>query len=343
MSNYKYQIPAAKSIFEMATSGEYQAAVLAAAPSSGKSTIIIHILNMFFNQFPEVKVIILTHNQNMLKEQMLDGFTDGFVKPNFTFGEFGSNAQVQVGIPSSRSKITSMDVLVVDEAHHYYGAAMVNSIVSTFNPKYQILMTGSPSIYNEVNSNSTKPVYGMYYISGDQLVEQNVYSNVVIDVAEVHADNVIDNYNTAIKKLSQDKRFNSSKLMIACKTVNDAYVLGIHLRNNGRKIAISTSANDSGNEQIRRFKSGEADTLLVVNKGILGFSDNFVTALIDLKGSKDIDARNQLFARIFRKHPDGIEKFYISVSTKINWNKEITILKSVVGLMNTNTFKTYTK
>lgn len=340
--NYSYQIPAAKTIFNMSVSGNYRAVVLAAAPNAGKSTIIIHILNMFFEQYPNYKVVILTHNQNILTDQMLDSFESGFVKPNFTYGKLGSDAQVQVGIPSSRSKIDFMDVLVVDEAHHYYNASMLEEIISNHKPKHQILMTGSPGIYNNVNTNSTKPIYGMYYISGEELVEQNVYSDVVVDVAKVVSDHVVDQYKTAYSKLSTDARFNPSKLMIACKTVDDAYVLGLYLKTQGRSIAISTSDNDSGNEQIKRFKKGEADTLLVVNKGILGFSDNNVTALIDLKCSKDIDARNQLFARILRKHPDNVKKFYISVSNHKNFNKEVKLLFSVANLMKKNIFQKYT-
>ena len=94
MNNYSYQIPAAKKIYEMAVSGNYRAAVLAVAPGGGKSSIIIHTLNMFIKDFPSYRIVVLTHNQNLLKDQMLEGFTNGFVKPEFTFGELGSNSQV---------------------------------------------------------------------------------------------------------------------------------------------------------------------------------------------------------------------------------------------------------
>ena len=341
MSNkYDYQIPAAKSIIEMSMSNKYLAVVLAAACNSGKSTIVIHIINMFLEQNPSFKFVILTHNQNLLKDQMLEGFAEGFVTPNFTFGEFGSNSQVEVGIPSSRSKISSFDVLVVDEAHHYYKAPMVESIVAKFNPKHQILMTGSPSCYNKANQESNTALYGIHYISGDFLAEKDVYSDVVIDAIESGRD-VVENYNRAFRKLKTDVRFDASKLMIACKNVDDAYVLGLYLRTVGRKIAISTAANDKENIQIKRFKSGEADVLIVVNKGILGLSDDNITALIDLKCSKDLDARNQLFARILRKHPRGIKKFYISTVSKQNLQKEIKLLYSMVGLMKLNTFSKY--
>lgn len=342
-ANYSYQPKAAKNIFEMATSGNYLAAVLAAAPNAGKSTIIIHVINHFVEAFPGLNVVILTHNQNLLKDQMLAGFAEGFVTPNFTYGEFGSSAQVQVGIPASRSKIKSIDLLIVDEAHQYYGAAMLDQIKAKHSPKFEVLMTGSPSIYNQANQNAGRAVYGMYYISGEELVEYDVYSDIVIDVVKTEEKCVVEQYKATMAQIKADKRLDTTKLMIAVKTVNDAYTLGLYLRVNGRKIALSTAESDTDNVQIARFKSGEADTLIVVNKGILGFSDNLVTGMIDLKSSSDIDARNQLFARVLRKHPEGVKKFYISAASSGRFNKEVSLLYKVANLMKKEVFKTYTK
>jgi superfamily II DNA or RNA helicase len=324
----------------MSMSEKHLAVVLAAACNAGKSSIVIHIINLFLKSNPSLKVIIFAHNQNILRDQMLEGFSSGFVKPDFTFGEFGSNSQVEVGIPSSRAKIKACDLLVIDEAHQYVGCAMVNSVLAKFNPKYKVFMTGSHGCYNKANQDAGYNLYGIHYISGHELAEKDVYSDVVVDAIE-GGTNVIQNYTKAIAKLKSDNRFDDKKLMIACKTVNDAYILGIYVKRLGRKIAISTSGNDTDNIQIKRFKSGEADTLIVVNKGILGFSDDMVTGLIDLKGSKDLDSKNQLFGRILRKHPESIKKFYISVVSKKELSNEIKLLYSVVGLMNPEIFKTY--
>jgi len=37
------------------------------------------------------------------------------------------------------------DVLIVDEAHHYYFAEMIQSIIRHFNFKKQLLLTGTPA------------------------------------------------------------------------------------------------------------------------------------------------------------------------------------------------------
>lgn len=340
-NKYDYQLPAAQSIFDMATSGKYAAAVLGAACNAGKSTIVIHILNLFFSANPDYKIIILAHNQNILKDQMLEDFNKGLVETNFTFGEFGSNSQVEVGIPSSRKKIKACDVLIVDEAHQYYMASMIKEIVAKFQPKAQVLMTGTPSEYNRINHTHNRDVYGVHYISGEELMEKDVYSEIIIDIAE-QGSTIVQSYINVINKSKKDYRFNDSKLMIACKNVEDAYDLGAFLKTIGRKIAISTAESDEKNVQIRRFKSGEADTLIVVNKGILGFSDNLITAVIDLKCTKDLDGRSQLFGRGLRKHPNNLKKFYVSVSTKQNMNKECALLQQVVGLMKLENFRRYT-
>lgn len=340
-ANYNFQLTASKTTYEMSVSDRYHAVVLAAAPNAGKSTMVIDIINRFAAEFASYKIIVLTHNQKLLTNQMIETFEEGFVVPEFTYGTFDDDTQVQVGIPSSRSKITACDVLIVDEAHQYYDAAMVQEIIAKFKPKHQILMTGTPGCFNAVNQSKGYNYYGIYYISGQELAEKDVYSDVVVDVVESN-DGVVANYNAAMKRLKTDARFSDSKLMIACKTTADAYELGIYLRANGRKIAISTGENDSSNIQVDRFKKGEADALIVVNKGILGFSDNMITALIDLKSSKDIDARFQLFARIFRKHPMGVKKFYISAASAKNMNKEIQVIRDAVALMDRKTFIQYT-
>jgi hypothetical protein len=76
---------------------------------------------------------------------------------------------------------------------------------------------------------------------------------------------------------------------------------------------------------------------------VLGFSDVNTTGMIDLRTSSDIDCRSQIFARVLRKHPKNVKKFYISAVVKKNHNKEVRLLKSVIGLMERKNFISYTK
>lgn len=336
MDKYNYQINVAKEAISMLESDQFEATIVAAAPSAGKSTIIIEILNDLLNKNPNHQVIVLAHNQNNLVDQMLESFKEGFIAPQFNYGTLTSNAQVRVGIPSSSLKIDKCDILVVDEAHQYYLASMVQGIIEKHKPSMQILMTGSPSIFNEINKENLYPKYGMVYVSGEELVTKDVYANVIVDVA-IKGNNVVESFVNAYNKAKEDDRFDDSKIMIACKSIEEAHELGGFLGANN-KVSISTSNHDTNNVEIKNFKQGNTNVLIVVNRGVLGFSDNNVTALFDLKCSKSKDNRYQLLARVFRKHPRNISKFYVSISTMEKMDQELQVIYDTTQLMNRENF-----
>ena len=344
-NKYSYQPKAAKAVLNMALSQKFHAAVLAAAPGAGKSTIIVHVLNEFVAKFPNKKVVILTHNQNILKEQMLEGFVDYNVKPQFTFGELGSGSQVEVGIPANASAITEMDMLVFDEAHQYYWEAMVDKIVEEHNPSYTILMTGSPSYYvryNKLTANKNAKQFGIYFIAGNELVDLKVFSPIDIDPVKYDGSSNIDKIKTVFRH-ARKNRYNMTKVMWACKTIDEAKAVSYYLKNEfNYNVFMSTSDNDADNAQIQEFKKADSGVLIVVNKGILGFSDNSITALVDFKCSSDLDTRNQFFARGLRRHKTGMRKAYISVVKSNNWEKEGRVLNQMVSLMDRDVFMSYT-
>lgn len=340
MVDYSYQIKAADKILELALSSQYVATILAASPSSGKSTIIIHFLNKFFGLFPSAKVVLFSHNLNNLKDQMLEGFENGPVKPHFTFGEIGSKTQVQVGVVASGNKINeNIDLVIFDEAHQFYLENMANKILEKINPKYVVGMTGTPSYFNLYNkTNITK--FGIHYISAEELVDYGVFSDVLVDVA--NGESLEIRLEKAIEKATSHN-LDLSKIIVAAKNQMEANMIGYLLRKKGRKVAVSTSTTDSDNTLLNSYKKDEYDTLVIVNKGVLGFSDNNTTGLIDLRTSSDIDCRSQVFARVLRKHPNNIRKFYISAVEKKNHNKEVKFLHSVIGLMERKNFISYVK
>lgn len=345
-NKYIYQVKAAKAVLNMALSNKFHASVLAACPGSGKSTIIIHILNDYFKKFSDKKVVILTNNQNILKDQMIEGFVNYNVKPEFTFGEFGSGSQVEVGIPSNASKIEKIDMLVVDEAHQYFWESMMNAIVEKHNPEHTILMTGSPSFfvkYNKIVDSSRKVSknFGIYFISASELMGNEVFSPIDIDVVRFDGSKLIDKIESVLSH-AKNNNYDMTKVMWASKDIKEARALAYYLRNEYKlNVFISTSENDVDNKEIESFKKSEKGVLIVVNKGILGFSDNSITALVDFKCSKDLDTRNQFFARGLRRHESGMRKVYMSVASTKNWNKEGQILHQMVSLMERDVFMSY--
>lgn len=338
--DYSYQITAAKKMLEMCLSKRYIATILAACPSSGKSTIIIHFLNDFFSIFPNSRVVLFTHNLNNLKDQMIESFTYGHVKPNFSFGEIGKDAQVQIGAISSGLKLSDkIDMVVFDEAHQFYLENMSNQILDKLNPEFVVGMTGTPSYFNEYNSKSYRK-FGMHYISAEELVDYGIFSNVVIDIAS--GKTIEQRLENSLEKINIHK-MDASKIMIIVKNQMDANLVGYLLSRKGRKVAVSTSTKDPKNIKLNAYRNNEYDSLVLVNKGIMGFSDVYTTVMIDLRTSSDIDCRSQTFARILRKHPQNVRKLYVSAVEDKALAKEFKFLKLVISLMERKNFISYQK
>lgn len=342
MSDYSYQIHTANKVFKDAISIFNKAAVLAACPGSGKTTISQIVISRYLKKYLNANVLVLTHGQNILKNQYLDSLENPNVPIDFTFGDFHSNAQVMVGLPHSIAHypVQKVDLLVVDECHEYYLKPMVQNIIKMLKPRHQVLLTGSPSEFNLLKSQGEK--YAITYIAGDDLVSNNVFSGVFMDVVPVrykkNSTQTIEQMYNYAKSEGRDL----SKIMVAVKTINEANNVTYYLRSIGRKVALSTSKNDRNNTMVKDFKDGKYDTLVVVMRGILGFSDNNITGLFDMRCSKSVDISNQLFARVLRKHPDNIKKFYYRCGVKSkDFNEQILMLHKVKFMMRRDIFVGY--
>lgn len=337
-----YQIKASKIVLENALNNKYIASVLGSAPSSGKTTISHLILNDYFKKFPSNKALVLTHGQNVLKNQYLNELHTPNVSIEFTYGKIGSQAQVEVGLPQTENT-NKYDLIIIDEAHAFYGQKMVNEIIKKSEAKHLILMTGSVTEFNAHNQGliykvPTYKKYAIHYISADELEKEGVFSPIMLDAKKVTGD-VTFQYQNIINHLIGRNR-NVDKQMISVKTIKEAKELSIHIAKT-MKVFLSTSENDSNNGQIQEFKDFKGNcALIVVYKGILGFNDPNITCLIDLKASNDLDNSYQFFARGLRKHPQGIDKTYIRASLK-DYNKSVTFLHKLVSLMDGKIYRTY--
>ena len=337
---YDYQSIAADKVLENLYSGKFIASGLFSIPGSGKTTMSFHILNKYLYEHPKAQVVVLTHGQNTLKLQYLEDLKNPNIPIDFTFGTFDDKAQVLVGLPQSLKKIINIpkiDLLVIDEAHEYYGAAMVQNFISNRNIKNIILLTGSPSQFNLHNQINVSK-YGTHYIAGSDLQDLGVFSEVDMDLVVTSSVSIREQLKLAFNKLD-DKKADRSKVMIAVKSINDANNANIYLKAIGRKVSLSTSENDSDNEELDKFKSGVTNTLIVVKKGILGFSDNMITALIDLRESQDVEINFQLMARILRVHPKITPKTYLKLSKKNN--DGVIMLEKMLALMSRDIYTKY--
>jgi superfamily II DNA or RNA helicase len=349
MMDYSYQSHSAKKILKDALSPWKEAAVLAATPGSGKTTISQIVISNYIKKFPKAKVLVLAHGQTLLKNQYLDSLKEPNVEIDFSFGEFVGKGdfhfipQVQVGLPQAIHKypFDKVDLLVVDECHEFYLKPMVQNIIKKLKPKHQVLLTGSPSEFNRLIKEGKK--YGITYISGNDLIGNNIFSNVEMEVVRVdyrkNARKALNKMFDHAKKEGKDL----SKIMVAVRSINEARNATYYLESIGRKVALSTHKNDRYNIMVKEFKKGNYDTLVVVNRGILGFSDNDITGLFDLRCSKDVDISNQLFARVLRKHPENVKKFYYRCGQKDgdDFNNQVIMLHKIKAMMRNDIFKKY--
>lgn len=347
MANYIYQRPVAMKVLQDALGG--QKSVLAGTPGCGKTTISHIIIQEYIHKYPNARVLVLTHGQNLLKDQYLNSLNNPHSEITFNYGPFLKKGvdihtypQVQVGIPQGIDNIVwdKIDLLVVDECHEFYLKKMVQAIIKKLKPKHQVLMTGSPSIFNKLNKEGED--YAITYISGDALVTYNVFSSVDLDVVAIKYKK---NAAKAIHKMIEHARIdgqNLLKIMVAVLNIREAHNVAHYLRENGRKVALSTCKNDKSNKMVKDFKDGLYDTLVVVQRGILGFSDHNMTGVFDLRCSPDVDISNQLFARVLRKHPQGIKKFYYRCGIKGgDFKKQAVMLYKVKSMLSKDIFEKY--
>jgi superfamily II DNA or RNA helicase len=338
--DYSYQKQTAKSVLENALNSRYLASVLAACPSSGKTTISHIIINEYIKKFPNSNIVVLTEGQNNLKDQYLSELESPNVPINFSFGVFGSDKDVQIGIPQSIQslKINQIDLLIVDECHHFYLENTDQTIIEKYKVKHQVIMTGSPTKFNKHNQTTTGKKYGIVYLAADFLQNKGVFNGVDLNVLKGrHLSDMVGFWTEAIAKGA-----NLSKVMIACHTVLQANTVMRVMRQIGRNAIVSTSKNDINSQNIKDFKDNKYDTLIIVCRGILGFNDKMVTTLFDLRVSNSVDTSYQLFARLLRNHPDNIRKFYFRIGDNRTYNKQVMMLHKIKALMNSQIFKGFT-
>ena len=173
-------------------------------------------------------------------------------------------------------------------------------------------------------------------------MDNDVFSDVEMDVVPVQYKGNSRQTLHLMFDHAKKKGKDLSKIMIAVKTVNEAKNATYYLQSIGRKVALSTHKNDRDNIEVKNFKNGKYDTLVVVMRGILGFSDNNITGLFDLRCSDNVDISNQLFARVLRRHPYNIEKFYYRCSeNKKDFNEQVIMLHKIKAMMRKDIFEKY--
>jgi len=336
--------------------------VFAACPSAGKTLMSICMIDTILKDNPDFRVLVLAHGTNVLRSQYYEEIVGA--NPDFTHCEITRkremdecDAQVVVTIPQSIKgvkKLPKFDMVVVDEAHQFYFADMVQNIIRQAGVKHQLMLTGTPSIFilNE---------FPLITITVNEILDYDMVEDLTVVVAssnykmnrtdfnasgEVREDyqfqeqetiNTLNDFlGVLVNKLkSVLKEFTSieagvsaltgwhlplkalDKTMIVARSQEQARQIRNYFMSKNINVALSTSDTDSTSSEIQRFKDDEdCRVLIVVGRGILGFSFTRMINVVDMSGTQNIDRIFQLMCRVIRKHPDGRKKFFFKIAPK---------------------------
>jgi superfamily II DNA or RNA helicase len=263
--------------------------------------------------------------------------------------------------------------MIYDEAHEYYLKPMVQKIIKIMSPRYKMVMTGTPFIFN------SKKDYESYYVSVEEL--QNLGKSGDADVITVASaynfrkedylstddlrTNVKINENHTSKTLelvfkqmltSLKCKFNSNfKLYQLTGYFNEINPTIIYARNremgnqiikvcNSLKLnaAYSDSVNDPDSKIISDFKEGKYKFLIVVDRIKQGFSYNELFNIVDMSLTTKPSVIMQMYGRLLRKsklQPNKIKRYF-----KVVPKNEVGYVESLMlGVLNLCTTEFYSK
>jgi hypothetical protein len=132
------------------------------------------------------------------------------------------------------------------------------------------------------------------------------------------------------------------KTMFACRTQAQARDVANYFESKGVKCALSISDDNDGSVVIREFKrTADIAVLIVVRRGILGFSYRELVNVVDMTGTRNIDRIFQLMMRVARIHPLGTAKLFFKLVPHDQSNWYWHVMNFCLQLADIELFSTY--
>lgn len=312
--------------------------LLACAPASGKTEMAIAIIESM-----DVKTMILAHGTTVLKKQFASRLSD----KGIIHGEIGSNLTVELPQRAKNYK-NRVELLVVDEAHHFYKASMVQKIIKDIRPKYILALTGSPGIFNETKE------FESVYVSSEELRSYGVINSPQIELYPHDFKFTVDSLQKRTDELKGSVKFGSyesvskiintltsglkGKTIIVCKDISHADQVSKALGD----CLSSHHHNDPESRNIERFRVDPKEKyLVVVRRATLGFSMNELINIVDFSGSINIDFQYQLLNRVTRL--GNKNKRYIKICDSNLFELYHISLNAACSLLLREYYSTYTR
>jgi superfamily II DNA or RNA helicase len=352
---------------------EKDIAVLALAPNSGKSEISIYVISEYLRQNKGAKVLFMPHATNVLLDNILSRMADNHV--DFTYSDdLTQDVQVHVKLPHHVKELKNKkyDFIVVDEAHEHYHAKRMQQIIKACNPKKQLLLTGTPEGFirrggydifplaaNDIAEKwfaklNVELVASNYKWNGHYNAKQNIdgqfkfykddsqktLESVVLTLLERVKGNLTADEFNKIKIIPTIKSWfkvskTIGKTLITCQRTIQADQIYKILKDQGVNVGVSHSKSDLESEEVAKFKRGEYDIMVVVNRAKLGYSDDDLMNVIDMSGTHNPSLIYQTFSRALRGKPEQ-QKYYLKVTPQGEGQMDLTHMSVCAALMLTD-------
>lgn len=359
---------------DLATTDRLAEVVLAGCPGAGKTRMAVALIDRLVSTGAARRVLVLGHGTTVLRDQF---FTEASKLPvSFTIETCfpvsagghvdlrDYSAQVLVALPQSLRgrEVPEFDLVVVDEAHEFYAADMVQDIVTRTGSQRVLLLTGTPS---EFVARGMK----LHTISLFDLHDLGHASDVFVKVAASAYPLTRADYNeeglvtSSYEYTQQDTNttvnaavdeliahLGSSvlaKTMVVCGSIDQAIQVQKSFVSRSTPALLSHSdaskeGYDPGSDNLREFKNEDsAKVLIVVNRGVLGFDYPDLANIVDLSGARNVDNLFQLLCRLVRKPHRSVSKTFIKMVPAEDHLYFVNVVEATVSLSAKSVYESY--
>lgn len=319
-----YQIAAVTTICNSHHRRSHSRVVLAAATGSGKTEMAIMIIDNFVRRRLG-RVLVIAHHTNIIKSNFIDRLNN--VNVNFSYSDTNTDVDCFVAIRSkslSRIDFDNYDLLIVDEAHQNYFANTCQTIASRVN--HQVLLTATPSKFVRAGGFNILPVarldipnehfasLSFRVVNAETNINSDSYNsdNVVKSTVKFHRSEVKSMCDSIINYLDDNKK------LFICKDIEQAKATALYLTSLGITTAVSDSKTDSDNTIAESFKSGFINSLCVVDRMRVGYSDNNLYHTIDMSFTHNPDVIMQILSRSNRGNQSQSKQYIKLTNNALN-------------------------
>ena len=299
--------------------------VLAAATGSGKTEMSIMIIENFLRTHRGSRVLVIAHHTNIIKSNFFDRLCE--VNPNFSFSTTNPNVQCFVTIRSkalNRIDTTQFDLIVVDEAHQNYFANTIQNIVRDIN--HQVLLTATPSKFVHAGGFDILPIarldipneffanLSFRVINADCGVTESNYN----DDGSVRTDYKFHRHEVKSMCDAVISHLDDQKKLFICKDIQQAKATALYLTSLGIQTFVSDSKSDADCQVADKFKSGGINSLCVVDRMRVGYSDKSLYHTVDMSFTHNPDVIMQILSRSNRGNQSQSKQYIKLTNDDLN-------------------------